>query len=106
MITRRVVTGPGYVPQRTWGGPREAGTVAHSMDEAPHSGSGLAAERARRQAQVDALRAGGEEPYPYRFDRSHTVAEVRAGWGQLDPGTETADDVTVAGRILLKRDTG
>ena len=69
-------------------------------------GSGLAAEKARRLAQLDDLRAEGVVPYPYRFDRSHTVAEVRAGWGDLEPGTETDDAVAVAGRITLKRDSG
>ena len=47
------------------------------------TGSGLAAERARRQHRVDDLRAAGVEPYPYRFDRTHSAAEVRelaAGW--------------------------
>jgi lysyl-tRNA synthetase class 2 len=73
---------------------------------AAQSGSGLAAERARRQGQVDAIRAAGGEPYPYRFDRTHSLAAVRAGWPALEPGTETADEVTVAGRIVLKRDTG
>ncbi len=71
-----------------------------------HAGSGLAPERARRQAQVDALRAAGGEPYPYRFDRTHSLAEVRARWANLSPGKETTDEVSVAGRILLKRDTG
>ena len=31
---------------------------------------------------------------------------MRAGWPDLEPGTETSDEVTVAGRVLLKRDTG
>jgi lysyl-tRNA synthetase class 2 len=70
------------------------------------SGSGLSAEKARRLAQLDDLRADGVAPYPYRFDRTHTVAEVRAGWGELEPGTETEDPVAVAGRIMLKRDSG
>ena len=70
------------------------------------TGSGLAAERVRRQEQVDALRRAGREPYPYRFDRTHTVAEVRAQWPDLEPGSETTDEVTVAGRVMLKRDTG
>jgi lysyl-tRNA synthetase class 2 len=69
-------------------------------------GSGLAAERARRQGRVDDLRAGGRDPYPYRFDRTHTLVDVRARWGDLGPGTETDDRVTVAGRVMLKRDTG
>jgi hypothetical protein len=45
------------------------------------TGSGLAAEKARRLAQLDDLRAEGVTPYPYRFDRTHTVADVRARWG-------------------------
>lgn len=69
-------------------------------------GSGLAAERARRQARVDAMRSAGRQPYPYRFDRSHSLAEVRRGWPELEPGSETNDRVQVAGRIVLKRDTG
>jgi lysyl-tRNA synthetase class 2 len=74
--------------------------------DAPLTGSGLAAERARRQGQVDAIRAAGGEPYPYRFDRTHALAAVRAQWPDLEPGTETTDEVSVAGRIILKRDTG
>ncbi len=77
-----------------------------SAAQNPTGGSGLAAEKARRLAQLDDLRADGVAPYPYRFDRSHTVAEVRAGWGGLEPGTETDDPVAVAGRIMLKRDSG
>jgi lysyl-tRNA synthetase, class II len=70
------------------------------------TGSGLAAEKARRLARVDELRANGVSPYPYRFDRSHTVAEVRERWGDLEPGVETDDAVTIAGRVMLKRDSG
>ena len=80
--------------------------TATSAAPSPAGGSGLAAEKARRLAQLDDLRADGVDPYPYRFDRSHTVAEVRAGWGNLEPGTETDDPVAVAGRIMLKRDSG
>ncbi len=77
-----------------------------STDPEGPSGSGLIAERARRQGEVDQLRAAGAEPYPYRFDRSHTLAEIRAGWGELEAGTETEDAATIAGRIVLKRDSG
>ena len=75
-------------------------------DGAPHGGSGLAAERARRQGLVDELRQAGAEPYPYRFDRTHALAEVRAEWPDLAPGTETAAEVAVAGRVVLQRDAG
>ncbi|HUF96585.1 MAG TPA: lysine--tRNA ligase [Ilumatobacter sp.] len=70
------------------------------------TGSGLIAEKARRLGRVAEIRDSGVEPYPYRFDRSHTLADVRGRWGDLEPGTETDDSVTIAGRLLLKRDTG
>ncbi|MEM1333454.1 MAG: OB-fold nucleic acid binding domain-containing protein, partial [Actinomycetota bacterium] len=69
-------------------------------------GSGLAAERSRRSSRIAELRANGAEPYPYRFDRTHTLSELRAGWGELEPSVETDDAVAVAGRIMLKRDSG
>ena len=74
-----------------------------SSVEAEH---GLAAEKARRLDHVAALRGEGTNPYPYRFDRSHTLAEIRSTHGELEPGTETDVTVAVAGRVLLKRDQG
>ncbi len=78
----------------------------HPEPPDPSTGSGLAAEKVRRLARVDELRSRGADPYPYRFDRTHTLGEVRAEWGGLGPGTETDDPVTVAGRVMLKRDSG
>ena len=70
------------------------------------TGSGLEAERARRQQRVDDLRAAGADPYPYRFDRTHSAADVRQLGAGLDPGSETDVAVSVAGRVMLKRDSG
>ncbi len=72
----------------------------------PHTGSGLAAEKQRRLNRVTELRDRGDEPYPYRFDRTHTLGQVRAEWGSLVEGAETEHEVTVAGRMMLKRDSG
>jgi lysyl-tRNA synthetase, class II len=84
-----------------------AGTKDVTRDDAAAtSGSGLSAERARRQQQVDDLRAEGREPYPYRFDRTHSAAEVRALGGDLGPGVETDVEVSLGGRVMLKRDAG
>jgi lysyl-tRNA synthetase class 2 len=63
-------------------------------------------ERARRLAKVEALRAQGRDPYPVRFDRTHTTAELHAAYGAVDAGAETDDTVRVAGRILLVRRQG
>ena len=77
-----------------------------SEHDEPLTTGGLEAEKARRLARIGALRDGGTEPYPYRFDRSHTLAEIRAAHGHLEPGTETEVAVAVAGRVMLSRDQG
>ncbi len=84
----------------------EPTTPPDEPDASTPTGSGLAAEKQRRQGRVDEIRDRGDNPYPYRFDRSHSLAEVRASHGELESGAETDDEVTVAGRIMLKRDTG
>ena len=64
-------------------------------------------EFAARLAKVDAIRARGEDPYPVRFDRSHTLQAVRDAWDDaIEPGTTIDDIVRVAGRVLLKRAQG
>lgn len=63
-------------------------------------------ERARRLAKIERLRAQGVDPYPVRYDRTHTAAELLEHWGHLGAGSETTDDVRVAGRILLLRRMG
>ncbi len=70
------------------------------------SGSGLEAEKAKRLAKLDDIRTNGNNPYPYRFDRTHTLSEIRAEHGELEPGTETETRVSIAGRMMLKREQG
>ena len=55
-------------------------------------------ERAHRLAKLDALRERGIEPYPVRFDRDHTAAELRERFADLGPGADTGERVSVAGR--------
>jgi lysyl-tRNA synthetase class 2 len=47
-----------------------------------------------------------DAPVPYRFEPTHTVAEVVSCWGGIDAGAETGEQVTVAGRLMLKRHQG
>ena len=61
----------------------------------------------RRLAKVNEMRGRGEDPYPVRFDRTHSLREVRLQWDErLDSGANTDDEVRVAGRVLLIRDMG
>ncbi len=70
------------------------------------TGSGLVAEKAKRLDKIDALRTAGTNPYPYRFDRSHSLAKLRNEFGSLDAGAETEQRVEVTGRMMLMRDSG
>jgi lysyl-tRNA synthetase class 2 len=70
------------------------------------TGSGLAAEKAKRLDKIQALRDSGTNPYPYRFDRSHGLDQLRDEFGDLEAGTETDQRVAVAGRMMLRRKQG
>jgi lysyl-tRNA synthetase, class II len=61
---------------------------------------------AGRRAKIDELRERGVEPYAFAFRPTATLAEVVARYPDLDPGTETGDEVTVAGRIVARRSMG
>ena len=43
---------------------------------------------------------------PYRFEKTASVAEVRERFPDLEPGTETEYEVSVAGRLMLRRVQG
>jgi lysyl-tRNA synthetase class 2 len=68
--------------------------------------TGLAAAEGGAPGQARALRDAGTNPYPYRFDRSTTLGELRAAHGDLAPGTETEARVAIACRLLLIRRQG
>ena len=74
----------------------------------PEGGGGgfVAAERARRLAVLDGLRERGIDPYPVGFARDQTVAQARAQGASLTAGTETADAVRLAGRVMALRRHG
>ncbi|MFC8501513.1 lysine--tRNA ligase [Pedococcus sp. NPDC057267] len=59
-----------------------------------------------RRDKRDRLLADGRDAYPVWVDRTHTLAEVREQWGDLEAGEETDDLVGVAGRVIFIRNTG
>ncbi|HSG98879.1 MAG TPA: amino acid--tRNA ligase-related protein, partial [candidate division Zixibacteria bacterium] len=56
-----------------------------------------------RREKAAALREQGINPYPYRFERSYSVTQALEEFDTLS-GAET--EISLAGRILLKRDMG
>src|ERR1700744_916621 len=64
------------------------------------------AVRQRRLQKLAALRARGVEPYPPRFDRDATAAQIRAEHAGLAAGTVTDHAVRLAGRLMGERRHG
>jgi lysyl-tRNA synthetase, class II len=78
------------------------------MTEPQDAGRHDAEEQIRRDriAKVEAVRAGGGEPYPTSFPGRVPIADVRARYGDLEAGAETGERVRVAGRIMGRRGHG
>jgi lysyl-tRNA synthetase class 2 len=78
------------------------------MDEAGDGASPLDQNRltAARLAKVDAMRAAGTEPYPYRFSRTDRAADLHDRFSDLEPSASTGVQVAVAGRLMALREIG
>ncbi len=65
-------------------------------------------ERISRQRleKVERLRARGIDPYPARFRPTHTTEQAIALLRQNEEGLAHQDEVSVAGRIMAKREMG
>jgi len=61
---------------------------------------------ASRREKLVRLRERGIDPFPYRFERTHTAAEIKAAHGDLGPEARTGVEVRVAGRIMALRRMG
>jgi lysyl-tRNA synthetase class 2 len=92
----------------TAAGPQSMGETGAAGEESSRARAAdfVADERARRIAKLESLRERGIAPYPVRFDRSHSLGEVRARFGDLAPGRETDTALRVAGRVMLIRRHG
>jgi len=62
--------------------------------------------RANRLAKAHKLRELGINPYPHSFPRSHQNVELQAHYANLENGSDTTDEVKVAGRIMAMRNNG
>lgn len=62
--------------------------------------------RASRLAKLEGVRALGLNPYPSRFDRTHSLEALQHMHADLEAGIETTEHVCVAGRIRAHRNSG
>jgi lysyl-tRNA synthetase class 2 len=86
-------------------GPDAGAADDPALDEAAEA-SKLAEIMAGRREKVAVLRAAGVDPHPPRFRPSHTLLEVRDAHHGLPPAMETDVVVTVAGRLVARRELG
>lgn len=73
---------------------------------APHDPLDTSDQIAVRKAKRERLLERGEEAYPVSVPVTTTIAAVREGYGHLEAGEETQDEVGVAGRVVFLRNTG
>ncbi len=59
-----------------------------------------------RQDKRQRMLQHGLEPYPAGYPRTHTLAEVRTTWPDLDPDQATGVTVGVTGRVVFVRNGG
>ena len=60
----------------------------------------------QRQQKLEQLRARGIDPYPHRYQRSHTTQQAIASLKQQESGKAETLEVSVAGRIMASRRMG
>ncbi|MGF1537227.1 MAG: lysine--tRNA ligase [Elainellaceae cyanobacterium] len=59
--------------------------------------------RATRLKKAHQLQEKGLNPYAYRWESTHSAAELQDKYAHLEPGEEVEDAVAIAGRIMLRR---
>ncbi|TDO14437.1 lysyl-tRNA synthetase class II [Mycobacterium sp. BK086] len=71
-----------------------------------HAGPDVPEQFRIRQGKREALLADGKDPYPVSVPRTHSLAQIRAGYPDLAADTTTGDLVGVAGRVVFARNSG
>jgi len=59
-----------------------------------------------RRARLDTLRASGQQPFRDSWEVDARSADLESRYADLEAGSETSDRVSVAGRLVAKRDQG
>ncbi|MCA9839753.1 MAG: lysine--tRNA ligase [Trueperaceae bacterium] len=63
-------------------------------------------QREQRLKNLESLVERGFEPFPYSFKPSHYSSELHEKYGSAQAGDEFAEELTVAGRVMLLRMMG
>jgi lysyl-tRNA synthetase, class II len=80
--------------------------VAPETEPTVGAPGGLAAQSAERRSKRQALQGRGINPYPTRFDRTATLAELHDRHADLGVDVRSGEVVRVAGRVVSRRGHG
>ncbi|GAA3955094.1 lysine--tRNA ligase [Gordonia caeni] len=75
-------------------------------DQAPEIDDQTPEQLRIRREKRDRILDAGREAYPVGVARTHTLAELRAQFPDLEAGTETGVQAGVAGRVIFLRNKG
>ncbi|MGB9612635.1 MAG: lysine--tRNA ligase [Candidatus Margulisiibacteriota bacterium] len=59
-----------------------------------------------RREKLEELKTQGIDPYPYSYPKLHATAEILARYAHLKEEQESQEEVSTAGRLILKRGHG
>ncbi|MDD5594426.1 MAG: lysine--tRNA ligase [Candidatus Margulisbacteria bacterium] len=59
-----------------------------------------------RREKMEEFRAKGMEPYPYRYEKNASSAEIVKKYSNLKEHEESPEEVSIAGRVMTKRGHG
>ncbi len=60
----------------------------------------------QRKEKLNEIRDAGIDPYPHQYEPTHTTAEILVEFGEVNDTPDEKSRVTIAGRIMTKRDHG
>ena len=75
-------------------------------DQAPETDDQTPEQLRIRREKRDRILDAGREAYPVGVARTHTLAELRAQYPDLEAGTETGVQAGIAGRVIFLRNKG
>jgi lysyl-tRNA synthetase class 2 len=75
-------------------------------DEAHDAGDDVPEQFRIRQGKRQRILNEGRQAYPVSVPRTHSLAEIRAAYPDLEPDTSTGNVVGVTGRVVFSRNSG
>ncbi|KAF0134643.1 MAG: lysyl-tRNA synthetase class II [Candidatus Saganbacteria bacterium] len=60
----------------------------------------------KRREKLEEFKKAGLDPYPYKYNRTHTSAEILSEFEKIGGEEDSPNEVSLAGRIIAKRGHG